>query len=474
MNPDEFPDTAAQLPPLEADNQLHVLSPEETAPPPTPAQEIGVVDGEFQVYRNPAEGETEGHFETGWTVAKSFDVPVEDGSTIPALMLEKVFDTGRFDENGEKVFVISKKPIQLEVFRSWQQPELIESTKLVTETELPHVLEGSAAESMAKTLHELTVAEELGETAVEISGAELVELPKEDEASAAELSQDAEAAVDMVSIFKDGQSLEGALEDPSLSPEARHDIEAVALQWKATHGAVEVIKQVWGEDLKPALQRLLDEATQTARSTQGLLQRTDEISRSLDLLSTAREYNDVSTERQIVSQLQLDIAVPDIRRKAVQYADADESMPTGRRVRAEAETAFEAVNHARHDKRVTPEDFEAIAAHVRPMLQAGATLAAVTAGMYDETQDVIRHWNNTEHLVEEAGIAFNMLKSDTMASDALASLARQLETLQYEPQHSDVSSMRVAARHALDGLQHYQQRAWLIANVGEEASQRSF
>ena len=167
MNPDEFPDTAVQLPPLEVDNQLHVLSLEETALPLTPAQAIGVVDGEFQVYRRPAEGETEGYFETGWTVAKSFDAPVRDGSVIPALMLEKVFDTGRFDENGEKVFVISKKPIQLQVFRSWQQPHTSEVS------DVDALAAGLQGENVLNTdlevdsLPDIAVVEEIGETAVE-------------------------------------------------------------------------------------------------------------------------------------------------------------------------------------------------------------------------------------------------------------------------------------------------------------------
>ncbi len=467
MSPNEFPEAARQLPPAKDTVQPPISTPEDQATQLTAAQEAGVVDGDFQVSMD----DESTVFESGWKVKDVLNKRGENGSSTPVVVIEKS------SESPDGVSTIMRKTVPREIFDSWQQPSSHGTTVETAQGEeslQPTAAVENTPETTLETMHLIAVAEDVGAKAVEESGAVVVELPETAIPAVAESSEEAEGVVDMANIFKDGQSIENALQDPSLSPEVRFNIEAVAMQWKATHGAVKVIEQLWGEDLQPALQRLFDEASQTARSTQGLLQRTHDISASLIRLTTAREYGDVDDERRIMSQLQLDIAVPDLRRKATECNNADELMPSGRSVRVQAEVAFETVTHACRDKNITPIDFDAIAAHVLPMLQAGATLNIIDENMHDDTKNIFKQWANNVQLVEEAAAGYNMIQTDTFAGDSLMALARQLETLQYEPQHSDVYSMRVAAQHALDGLQQYQQLARRIANLSEEASQRKF
>ena len=476
MNPDEFPDTAVQLPPLEVDNQLHVLSLEETALPLTPAQEIGVVDGEFQVYRNPTEGETEGHFETGWTVTKSFDAPVEDGSAIPALMLEKVFDTGRFDENGEKVFVISKKPIQLEVFRSWQQPHTSEVS------DVDALAAGLQGENVLNTdlevgsLPDIAVVEEIGETAVEESGA--VELviaaePTVDATNVSEALPESGESVDFVAIFADGPSLETTLQDLAVSPELRSELVSLAEQWKSTMSTVAAIERVWGEDLRPVVQDLAGEAAKSVSGLHTFVVQLDAIQIKMERLGTAREYNDVASEQAILKELERDHSFDVLDGGVKTFSNPDESLPSTGKLKNAALVAFENVNHAGHVSEMTDGDYNDLAAYAQPLIAMGVSVAEIQKSIVENNDGIVQLWKKTETTVEEVN-SYAAVSATTKMGQLLQNLVSHMNRWRDNPNEVGAHTLLIAVSDLMTTTHDTLIQISQVHNVAEQVVARRF
>ncbi len=469
--------------PAEVMPTFQLLTPEEAAAQPTAAEELGLIDGEFQVWRNSAEGEADGHFETGWTVRDALNKRQEDGSLRPIVIVQKKVR----DLDGESLTTY-EKVFDHDTFMSWQQPK---SADAVSENTMPMDMaselaapntEDSTVESTSD-VHEtsqpdIEIAEDLGEIALEESGAELVELvePTQPEAPtdtptsegpSSELSAE-EAPVDLRAIFADGASLEAAAVDDSLRPEVRTQLTQLGESWKATFGLSKAIEEAWGEDLLPAVRAVMNEVPDSTSSLHRLVQESEDLTTALRQLGEAHTYRDNETAQRILRQMNLDIAIPSLRSAAHRLSSPDDLIPSGRRLQTQNEVAFERVNHAEHDRIMTPQDYQDLADFAQPYLAAGGGLQEIDNEMYAATSGAKRSWVTAQETVQEAVMLFATLPLDD-AGRMLSGLATSLEDLQYRPDLDYVWDIKQKALHLSESLGDVRSRLYRFQVTVENA-----
>ena len=414
--------------------QVTILDPETAAAQPTASEELGLVDGEFQVFRNPREGETEGHFETGWTVRDALNKREPDGTSHPAVVLEKK----TVDAQGSEI--TEEKTIDRETFLSWQQP-----AETVTDQPIDESVE---ADNPFMQYEELEIAEDLGETAVEQT-AEVDELPQVvaenfEHSEPVEATEGAEApesvtteeqkleAVDLQAIFADETSFERVLSDQTVSQETIQELATIAAQWKATLGVVKAIDETWNEDLRPAVDAMLRELPNNVSSLQRLRHQTEDIAASVQQLVQAREYGDTESAQRAFNQLNLDMAIPTFRAAARTFNEPDELLPSGRQLRTQNEVVFEKLSHARSNRGFSSADYRDLVAYAQSHLSSGTTASQLIEGMGAETYPILQSWQATEQLANETAAMSAVLPVEDVAT-MCTRLSSSLEDLQYQP-----------------------------------------
>ena len=461
-----------------------LLTPEQAAEQPSAAEELGLVDGEFQVWRNPAHGEAEGHFETGWTVNDTLNQRQEDGSLRPFVIVQKkvIAQDGEGTISYEKVFDHA-------TFMSWQQPETAndapsENTMamdMALALAVPNAEElavESSADMQETGQHEIELAEDLGETALEDAGAQLVELaepieaevaaevPPTDEAGSEAAAED--VPVDLRAIFADGASLEAAIDDTTLQPEVRMQLTQLGESWKATFGVSKAIEQAWGEDLQPALRAVLNEVPDSTSSLHRLVQESEDLATALRQLGDAHTYRDTETAQRTLRQMNLDVAIPNLRSAAHRLASPDDVIPSGRRLRTQNEVAFERVNHAVHDRLMTPQDYQDLANYVQPLLATGAGLPEIDSEMQAATAGSKQSWNTAQETVQEAAMMFMTLPLED-AGRLLSGMASSLEELQYRSDLEYVWDIKQKALRLTESLGDVRARLYRFQVTAENA-----
>lgn len=95
---------------------VQIMTPEQAAALPSAAQEIGVVDGQFNVEIAGQDGSVT--TETGWTVQDALNAKQEDGSLKAIVIIEKEVPNATGDGT-----ITERRQVDYDTFYGWQQPK---------------------------------------------------------------------------------------------------------------------------------------------------------------------------------------------------------------------------------------------------------------------------------------------------------------------------------------------------------------
>jgi hypothetical protein len=413
-----------------------------------PATRDDILDhfaGANKVSRSPKQEGDDPIIEDGWVLRGA--ASVKDGSIMIVFGKEDPEQPGFFIE----------KPVPMDSALKLNPKEV------VAETSAEDDYTTLTAEQLAELRQAQAIGEDAVASAVELNEVPISEAEAEDSSDGADealitdvdAEQDEPAEVDLAAVFSSGSSLEAALQDPTISSEAQNGIKAVIESWKEVRRAV-AVSTAWTEVIQPNFKQLgeaLPSVTAKVENVGAMIENL--VAGYRGLANSIESGYGMEGVHDVFQSTGFGTILEDLSANAHQLAQDGELQEATNQLRNAELEGDELVQKATApDSEPTPEDYDAIAEKVAPLIAAGSSLDTVSTELRnDMPENVIPSWRNKLEIVDEMAAFASRGDIDIDALPrAIISITEQLEPFVDAAQRGafsfDASEARYLAVHA--------------------------
>lgn len=210
----------------------------------------------------------------------------------------------------------------------------------------------------------------------------------------------------LAEVFSSGASLEQALQDPA-NVEMAHSLQQLEQAWQEVRLA-SLTEEVYGEVVQPRLREFRDVLPQLMQDNRNLLETTDVIAQHLEQAAKALDYDDREGFTASLQYLGANGALEAFDSSPLVTPHSSE-VGEARRVSAmldggvmESDERIMKVAGGSKYARLSPEDYDKLAAQVEPLAAAGHSLEDIIANVRSGLPESAGSWKQRQELIQEA------------------------------------------------------------------------